>query len=415
MGSSIRQDGEYIIYGMFSSYFTKKLEAYFLAKGIAYRYVEMDAPSFVQVGEKVGVVQLPQVQCPDGSWLTDTTLIMEHFEQDKSLPALQPEQPLAAFLSEFLEDCFDEWLWTPALYYRWAFKMDRLRRSEEFTYSIGANGLYLPRFLNRLFLIWRQLQVHIKNNGVVSKAHARNVEEFYLQLLDMLQPIFEKRPFLFGERPCAADFGLFGPMFPHFSCDPTPQEIMHVRAPHVFRWIARLWSTRPAEVSAAAEIKEMPEDLQPLLAKMAGEYLPYLVENQKAFSRDDKSTSYALGGLQWQVKTAPYRVYCLAQLQTKFQRLSVADQAACESLLGRQAISILTAQPQYPAGMEQITASQPLKGDDKQLLTRLWQDDNTPVEKLFENRLKRRPSKAAVEIKRQGTSWLPHYFRRYRA
>lgn len=406
---------EYTIYGMFSSYFTKKLEAYFLAKGIAYRFVEMDGPSFVQVGEQVGVVQLPQVQCPDGSWLTDTTLIMEHFECDESLPALQPKDPLAAFYSLFLEDCFDEWLWTPALYYRWAFKMDRLRRAEEFSYSIGANGVYMPRFLNRLFLIWRQRHVHIKNNGVLSQAHARNVEEQYLSLLDMLQPIFEKRPYLFGERPCAADFGLFGPMFPHFACDPTSQEIMHVRAPHVFRWVARLWSTRPDEVSEVAELQSMPEDLQPLVAKMATEYLPYLVENQKAFLRGDRFTHYTLGGLQWKVRTAPYRVYCLAQLQTRFQQLSAVDQAACAAVMGEAASAILAAPAQYPPGMQAISASEPLKGDDQQLLTRLWQEDNTPLEKLLESRLKRQPSKAKVEIKRDGTSWLPSYFRRYRA
>ena len=66
---------------------------------------------------------------------------------------------------------------------------------------------------------------------------ARQTEELYLETLDLLQPVFEKRPYLFGERPCEADFGLFGSMFPHFGNDPTPQEIMHTRAPHLFRWL----------------------------------------------------------------------------------------------------------------------------------------------------------------------------------
>ena len=33
------QDGYYTIYGMFCSYFTKKLENYFQVKGIPYKYV----------------------------------------------------------------------------------------------------------------------------------------------------------------------------------------------------------------------------------------------------------------------------------------------------------------------------------------------------------------------------------------
>ncbi len=415
MTSTTKQEGEYIIYGMFSSYFTKKLEAYFLVKGIPYQFVEMDAPSFVQVGEKVGVVQLPQVECPDGTWLTDTSLIMEHFERDETLPPLHSKDQLTAFCSLFLEDCFDEWLWTPALYYRWAFKMDRKRRSEEFSYSIGSNGLYMPRFLNKLFLIWRQLEVHVKNNGVLNKFHARNVENLYLDLLDLLQPIFERRPYLFGERPCEADFGLFGPMFPHFACDPTPQEIMHVRAPHVFRWVARLWATRSDEVMSAPALNETPQDLKPLLHKMASEYLPYLVENQKAYQKGEGFTVYKLGGLDWKVKTAPYRVYCLAKLQSRYNALNSVDREKCQFLLGDSAIKILEAEPQFPAGMQHITANQPIKRDDGKLLTRLWQEENSPIERLFEKNLKRRVSKAVVEKKRYGTSWLSLYFKRFRA
>ena len=95
INSSTRQQGDYIMHGMMCSYFTKKLEAYFLAKGIPYQFVEMDAPDLIQCGDKVGITQLPQVQCPDGSWLTDTTPIIEHFESDASLPRLRPQDPFA--------------------------------------------------------------------------------------------------------------------------------------------------------------------------------------------------------------------------------------------------------------------------------------------------------------------------------
>ena len=74
------QDGTYTIYGMFCSYFTKKLETYFRVKGIPYRFVEMDAPGFAQYSKNVGVMQLPVVECPDGSWISDTTPIIQEFE-----------------------------------------------------------------------------------------------------------------------------------------------------------------------------------------------------------------------------------------------------------------------------------------------------------------------------------------------
>ncbi len=66
------QDGYYTIYGMFCSYFTKKLENYFQVKGIPYKYVELDSPGFAQIPKNVGVTQFPLVECPDGTWICDT-------------------------------------------------------------------------------------------------------------------------------------------------------------------------------------------------------------------------------------------------------------------------------------------------------------------------------------------------------
>lgn len=415
MNHSNDSGSDYIMHGMMSSYFTKKLEAYFLAKGIPYQFVEMDTPDHVQCGKAVGVLQFPQVQCPDGSWLTDTTLIMEHFEADESLPRLRPDNELAAFCSYFLEDSFDEWLWAPALYFRWAFKMDNKRRSEEFSYTLLSNGLRLPRLFFKRFVTRRQQDTHIMDNGIRSAAHARQSEHLYLSVLDMLQPVFSKRPYLFGERPCEADFGLFGPMFPHFACDPTPQEIMHVRAPHLFRWLGRLWSTRPDEVQSAPELAEVPEDLQPILQKMAGEYLPYLMENRKAFQSGHAITGYRLGDLDWEVKTAPYRVYCLAQLQQRFQALSAADQRKCRDLLGDDAMDILSADIICPPEMQSVSASQPAKTGSAQVVGRLWQSGAGTLERIMEYLVRNRKTRVSPETKREGTDWLPVYFKRYRA
>ncbi|MEP4484787.1 MAG: glutathione S-transferase family protein [Halioglobus sp.] len=412
---SAEQEGDYIVHGMMCSYFTKKLEAYFLVKGIPYQVVESDSPDFVQCGDKVGVAQLPQVQCPDGSWLTDTTPIIEHFESDTQLIALRPENPVARFCSYFLEDCFDEWLWAPAMYYRWAFKMDAERRSEEFCYTILANGLKLPRWLYKPLITWRQKAVHLKGNGIHTAAHAHCIEELYLDILDLLQPIFSKRPYLFGERPCEADFGLFGPMFPHFGNDPTPQEIMHVRAPHVARWLGRLWSTRPQEVAAAPELQAVPADLKPIMQKMAREYLPYLVANQKAFLAGAKTTTYTLHSLEWEVTTAPYRVYCLSQLQQRYQTLSAEDQQLVSGLLGHESTTILSQPVNCPAQMQNVSAAQPVQKTSKGTVGRQWEIEDNFFDNISKRRLRGKSSGSVPEKKGIGTGWLPIYFKRYRA
>lgn len=415
MISSTEPDNDYIMHGMFCSYFTKKLEAYFLAKGIPYKFVESDAPDMVQCGIEVGVTQIPQVQCADGSWLTDTTPIIEHFESDTSLPAMHSKDPFAAFCSYFIEDYFDEWFWAPAMYYRWAFKMDCDRRSEEFTYTILSNGLPLPRWLLRHLVVWRQKQVHLKSSGIVSPAHARQIEDRYIDTIDLLQPIFEKRPYLFGERPCEADFGMFGPMFPHLSCDPTPQEIMHVRAPHLVRWLGRLWSTRPEEVRAAPELAGAPDDLKPLMQKMASEYLPYLEENQKAFQSGAETTKYKQHGVDWEEHTAPYRVYCLSQLQQRYQALSEDDQKKASDFMGARAIEILSQPINCPPHMQNVTAREPAKKGNDRPLGRHWETGRTFVDKHGDDWNARRTSKSVPEVKRPGTSWLPIYFQRFRA
>jgi glutathione S-transferase len=407
-------DGHYTIYGMFCSYFTKKLENYFLVKGIPYRFVELDAPGFSQIPKNVGVMQIPVVQCPDGSWMCDTTAIIEHFEQGTAAPTIRPRDAFTAFCSAFLEDCFDEWLWTPALYYRWAFEMDERRRSEEFTYTVTSNGLPLPRFLLRKVIKARQTKVHLKQNGLISSAHYRQTEQLYIDLIDTLQPILKKRPFLFGDRPCEADFGLQGPMFPHFANDPTPQEIMQVRAPHVFRWVARLWSTRPEEVNAAKEIMEVPDDLKELMQMLASQYVPYLFANREAFYAGKDLTRYTVDGLDWEVVTAPYRVYCLSQLQKQYQGLSAADRDRAVEFLGAPIGSFLDGEIRCPEEMQEVTATNPGTMYSGKAVSRLWRKKSW-AEDLLESARANRKSVAEPELKVEGGDWLPIYFNHHRA
>jgi hypothetical protein len=68
-----------VVYGTTASYYTGKLEAYLRAKGIAYRLEPFSQANMRRCAQHTGVVQVPQVECPDGSWLVDTTLIIEYF------------------------------------------------------------------------------------------------------------------------------------------------------------------------------------------------------------------------------------------------------------------------------------------------------------------------------------------------
>ena len=81
MPNNTPQRPAYRLHGLKLSYFTGKLEAYFRCKGIAHAFVEMDTADFRRCARATGIAQMPQVECPDGPWLTDTTAIIAHFEE----------------------------------------------------------------------------------------------------------------------------------------------------------------------------------------------------------------------------------------------------------------------------------------------------------------------------------------------
>ena len=334
-----------LLYGLSCSYFTGKLEAYFQAKGIPFEFVEMNRTQFRACAKATGIVQLPCTREPDGTWLTDTTRIMEHFEHPAkgagNEPAITPADAAAAFCSLLFEDLFDEWYWRPALYYRWAHADDARLMSTELARQL-LRDLPLPLFLRRWFVLFRQRSVYLKKDGVTRKT-APAMERLYLDSMAELNRIFAQRPYLFGERPCEADFGLFGPFFRHFFCDPTSGALMRKHAPHLTHWVTRLWKTRPADLRNTATIGTIPEDLGFFFTMISEDYLPYLEANAKAVARGQDQVQYHAQGLEWQIPAAPYRAQCLNELKRRYSTLDGIAQTRINDLLSERAMRILRA------------------------------------------------------------------------
>ena len=324
--------GRWRLHGLKQSYFTGKLEGYLRVKGVPFDFVEMDTADFRACGRATGVNQMPQLEGSDGTWLTDTTAILRRFEAERPEPALQPTGPAAAFLSLFLEDAFDEWLWRPALYYRWAFHEDSRLMGRQLGRTI-LGDLPGPLALRALFMRHRQQRTFLREDGVTRET-APLIEAQYSETLALLEPILARRPFLFGERPVAADFGLFGPMFRHFFSDPTPAAILRETAPNVMAWVARLWALTPQAAAAAACPDEAPDDLDPLLRLAAHEHLTELVANLEAvIDRRDKAV-FDLRGARWTTPVSPYCAACLIDLRTLYAALTAADRATVDARLG---------------------------------------------------------------------------------
>ena len=322
------------VYGSSISYFTGKLENYFRVKGIAYRFRPMEFPATAKlVREQAGSSQMPALYLGDGRWVTDTTPIIQWFEEQLPEPAVIPIDPVQRFFSLLLEDYADEWLWRPAMHYRWYYDVGARFAGAHLATELTA-GRRLPGFLKRYMIVRRQRNGYTTGDGIVVSQVA-GVEAIYHRTLAQLEAILSERPFLLGYRPTLADIGFSGPFFRHFALDPVPAEIMRRTAPSVYEWVGRLWNSGPP-LAAAELLDGIPQDWGPLLEEIGSHYLPYLGANVKAVSAGAKRFDAQIGGVDYRgARWSPYRVWCLQRLREHFNALDTAEQGVARGLLER--------------------------------------------------------------------------------
>ncbi|MEM1113316.1 MAG: glutathione S-transferase family protein [Pseudomonadota bacterium] len=320
------------VYGSDISYFTGKLENYFRVRGIDYELRSMQFPADEKrFKQALGLSQMPTVQLGDGRWLTDTTKIIEWFEQAYPDGGLLPSDPLQAFVCLLIEDWADEWWWRPAMHYRWHYAEGAYLQSRHLADEL-LGGLHLPGLLKRWLLRRRQRDGYTRGDGI-GAATVPGVEAMYDHLLQQLQAIFSARAFVLGESPSLADIGLSGPFFRHFALDPVPLQILRHRAPAVLEWVARLWNARPG-ADGPRWLSGIPEDLGPLLDEIGQGYLPYLCANAEAVAAGKKRFDVTVGGVSYVgARYSRYRVWCLQALRDHFHALPGSAQDEVQALL----------------------------------------------------------------------------------
>ena len=322
------------IYGSSISYFTGKLETYCRIKGIPYRLEALTAGRTAPlVREHTGSSQMPALRLADGRWLSDTTPIIQWFEQAFPEPAVIPSNPLQRFFSLLLEDYADEWLWRPAMHFRWYYQAGARFAGHHLAEEIGAD-VALPTALKRWMITRRQRRGYTAGDGI-TRDQVPAVEAIYRRMLEQLQAILQTRPFLLGERPSLADVGFSGPIFRHFALDPVPAGIMRREAPAVWEWSARLWNYRLGDTSGEL-LAGIPGDWGPILEEIGAHYLPYLCANNAAVAAGHRRFDAEVGGVRYRgARWSRYRVWCLQQLRAHFNALGADDQLAARALLER--------------------------------------------------------------------------------
>jgi len=312
------------VYGSKISYYTGKFEAYLKYRSLPYESFPTVAHD-KKLKQGVGIVQMPVVQLADGRWMTDTTPMIRWLESRQDAPSIYPGDPALNFIALLIEDYADEWLWRSAMHYRWTYRASR-QYAAEFLYDELVRGtLPFPRFMALNMLKRRQLFGFVKGDAVTRRTRS-HADKTYLNVLDRMAAIFKQRPFLLGQTPTIADFGMMAPMFRHFSQDPTPAEIMRERAPAVYEWVARMWTAQPTPEDAGL-IDRVDDVLSAFLAEICETHLVQLRENAAAFDQGAKRFEMTVQDCHYsKVPVSRYRVWCLEKLRLAFGELSADAQ-----------------------------------------------------------------------------------------
>lgn len=324
------QHQSYTLYKMDISYFSGKLEAYLRYKEIPHRVIECGTlKALHKIGRKTGIQKVPAIEMDDGKWLFDTTPTIQWLENRHTEKPVLPSDPALRFIALLIEDYGDEWLWRPAMWWRWVPKVSRVTLGRRIT-KVYSKHLAIPL---GFYFGHRQLREWLWNDGV-DKNNSDEVRDMLFRELEFLEPLFEQQPFILGDHPSIADFGYFGSFFRHFSNDPISAEVMRRQGPNTYEWVARLWNVKHSKLNQ--NIKwEWPSAAfwQPLLERIALDYLPYLHQNALAYRDGKKRFNYRGKHFQFnRTVTTHYRVWCRQELQREFSLLSQDDKDRVNNL-----------------------------------------------------------------------------------
>ena len=225
-------------FGWFVSPYSAKTRAYLNYIGQPFIDVHPTAWTiYRRVNRNVGRTIMPTVCLPDGTWLQDSSAIIDHFEALNIHQSVVPKSPMQRFASAVLEVFADEWLPMAALHYRWNRPKNARFARREFARSAFP---WLPTALGSRLIrsMADKMQSYLPVLGVDEETQLA-VEETARLVIAALDNRLTHSEFLLGGRPCLGDFSLYGPLWAHLYRDPA-STLLFDAAPNVVRWMKTL-------------------------------------------------------------------------------------------------------------------------------------------------------------------------------
>jgi glutathione S-transferase len=321
--------------GAYASPYTRKMRAVLRYRRIPFRWIVRGSRDDVGIPSvPVALIPVLVLPGPEGDTaMIDSTFQIRRLESRDAARSVIPTDPALAFLDALVEDYADEWLTKAMYHYRWAYAADAAKASRvlpcDQQLDLPADALargaeaFADRQIGRLSVVGSN-----ETTGPV-------IEASYRRLLALLDAHLRTSPFLFGRRPGAGDFGLFGQHSQLVGFDPTSAAVAAELAPRVIAWVNRLddlgwlevtddgWSTREASRAALA----------PFFAEIGRVYAPFLLANADALASGKKQVECRIDGKPWVQPPFPYQLKCLRSLREQHAALAAADRACVDATL----------------------------------------------------------------------------------
>jgi glutathione S-transferase len=319
----------YRIFGIELSPYSVKVRSYFRYKRIPHEWVVRHLGNMEEFQKHAKLPLIPLVITPEGTGLQDSTPILEQMERQFPDPPLEPPDLALGFLSALIEEYADEWGNKPMFHFRWWYEPDQKSAAERIARANlpGGSDEEVAKLAGSL-----EQRMIPRLRLVGSSADTREqIEASFRRQLAILEPHLSRRPYLFGGRPCLADFGLFAQLY-ECSIDPTPGAVLKERAPRVSTWIERMLA--PTPLGGFEPWSSLAPTLEPLLTQeVAGLFLPWSTANARALAAGQPEFEVALEGRAFRQQTQKYHARSLAALKQRYAKL--AGQGALDAVLAR--------------------------------------------------------------------------------
>ena len=253
---------------------------------------------------------------------TDSTPLIRRFEREFEGRNVVPTDPALDFLDQLLEDYADEWLTKCMFHYRWyhADDVDKARHVLPHWSRIDVSDAEIAPVQKMIG------ERQVGRLGVVGSndVTAPVIEDSYRRYLQAMDAHLQTSRFLFGNRPAAADFAMYGQLCCLALFDPTPAALTRQESPRILAWVEWMEELSGIEVSdddwIAADA--IPPTLTSLLTEVGRVHAPFLVANAAALERGDEQLETEIDGRPWVQKPFPYQGKCLRWLREAYGALA---------------------------------------------------------------------------------------------